>query len=190
MISKDNKMQIESGSNEEKVYGYNTGNKPVTALKEYDQILFFDDNRTEGEYLKKLYRDEENSPEKQVIFARYRYDPLKPYQIYGYMKISEENKVVAEKVNKLFTKLLEEPGCELMIEKIDIFQNSSFVKGLTIVDDIEVFNKHRHDISDIEDEIEDMLDEDSELEKRYQDYMGKYFTLIDTTEINPLENEK
>ena len=186
VISKDDKMQIESGSIEEKVYGYNTGNKPVTALKEYDQILFFDDNKTEGYYLRNLYRDESVAPNKQVVFASYRYDPLKPYQIYAYKKISEENENVAAKVNKLFTKLLEEPGCELMIEQIDEFLKSSYVKGLTLDMDNEIMKKYRYDLSDIEYEVDDVIDDDKDLSKKHSNYMEQF---LENAGQDQLENE-
>lgn len=186
VITKDDKMQIESGSIEEKVYGYSTGNKPVTTLKEYDKILFFDDNKTEGYYLRNLYRDESVAPNKQVVFASYRYDPLKPYQIYAYKKISEENENVAKKVNKLFAKLLDEPGCELMIEQIDKFQKSSFVKGLTLEIDNEIMKKYRHDLSDIEDEVDDIIDTDSDLSQRFSNYMEQF---LENAGQDQLENE-
>ena len=65
--------------------------------------------------MRNLYRDESIAPNKQVVFASYRYNPIEPYQIYAYKKVSEENKNVAVRTNKLFTQLLEEPGCQFMI---------------------------------------------------------------------------
>ncbi len=177
VISRDNKMKLEDGSMEEKVYGYNTSNKPVTAIEGYNQILFFDDNETESMYLKNMYRDNENSPEKQVIFASYRYDLQKPYVLYGYKKISKISKRVAERLNEYLKKLLEEPGCSLMIEKIDEFQKSEFVKGLTIDTGEEKMKQNRDEASDIEEEIEDIIDEDRELSKKYEEFMEEYLLL-------------
>ena len=109
IFSKDKKIQVKSGSQEERVYGYNTSNKPVTALDDYDEILFFDDNNAESFYLKELYKDESISPDKQVIFASYQYNPPKQCQIYAYKKLAEEHTELAEKVNIFFTMLLGDP---------------------------------------------------------------------------------
>ena len=142
--------------------------------------------KQEGYYLRNLYRDESVAPNKQVVFASYRYDPLKPYQIYAYKKISEENENVAAKVNKLFTKLLEEPGCELMIEQIDEFLKSSYVKGLTLDMDNEIMKKYRHDLSAIEYEVDDVIDDDKDLSKKHSNYMEQF---LENAGQDQLENE-
>ena len=177
VISSDNKLKLEEKSKEREVYGNNTSNKPVTAIEGYNQILFFDDNSTELEYLKEMYKQESDSPNKQVIFASYSYAPIKPYNLYAFKRMSEENNEIAEKVNMLFTKLLEEPGCALMIEKIDEFQQTKFVKGLSLDTDNMKLKYHQEVISDIEEEIEDLIYEDTELEKRYDEFYKEYYLL-------------
>ena len=47
IIARENKVQLESNSIEEKIYGRNTVNKPITALNDYNQLLLFDDNKQE-----------------------------------------------------------------------------------------------------------------------------------------------
>ena len=157
VISRDEKLDVKPGSIEEKVYGYNTSNKPVTAIEGYDQILFFDDNNTEGMFLRNLYREEE-APNKQVKFVSCRFDPPKPFLLYGMKKISEKDTEIATKVNEYFDKLLEEPGCDFMVEIIDDFQKAEFEKGLTIIDKNPDLRKNRKEVANIEDKIEDLID--------------------------------
>ena len=176
IYSTNNKIQVKSGSLEEEVYGQNGWNKPVTAIDNYNQILFFDDNTNEGLFLKKLYL-EETSPNKQVFFSSYQYNPLKASQLYAYKKIAPENSRMQRYVNKMFAIQLEEPGCGLMIEKIEEFQNSKFEKGLTIDDNNPKMEKYKDDVLDLEEEIEAFL-YNNKLWKKYNDYIKEYHDII------------
>lgn len=178
IISREDQIQLDSGSIEERVYGKNRVNKPITALKEYDQILFFDDNKQERYYLRKVFEDEKNSPNKQVIFNCYPYNAPKPNQMYGYKKVAEEIESVAKKVDSLFAKFLEDPGCNLMVQQIDEFQKLDFSKGLTIDMDNEELNEHEFEVTDIEDEIDVLIYKNKMYWSKYQVYMNNYYKYL------------
>lgn len=73
IYSKENPIKPQYGSIEYEKYML-CGNKPVTALEDYDQILFFDDNDTERNYLQRLFEDENTAPNKQVVFSNLYFD--------------------------------------------------------------------------------------------------------------------
>ena len=181
IISRDNKIETKSGSIEQKVYG--DRNKPVTALEGYNQILLFDDNSVEADYLEKLYKDENERPDKQVIFARYPYNPPKLSELYAYKKLSEENKEIAKKTDKYFSELLKEPGCQRMIKLIEEFQQREFKPELIMYNryrnmDDEQIKEFKSSTSDIEDEIEEYM-YDNNLRNNYMKYFQEYYINLD-----------
>lgn len=177
----NNKIQVERESKEKEVYGLNGWNKPVTSIYGYDQVLFFDDNINEGLMLKKLFFEEENFPNKQVVFASYKYNPLSAFELYAYKKLAPENTKMAKYADKVFSKELEEPGCNLMIEKIDEFKNTKFEKGLTIDDNNPVMEKYKDDMLDLQEEIEAFL-YNNKLWKDYNYYIKEYYDKMQTQE--------
>mgnify|MGYP003307531370 CR=1 FL=1 len=64
-----------------------------------------------------------------------------------------------------------------MIEKIDEFKKTSFVKGLIVDTNNETMKNYNSDISDIESEIEDIICDDVELNEKYRKYMEEYYLL-------------
>ena len=115
-------------------------------LDEYNQILFFDDNYTEANYLKTIYKNEIDAPNKQVDFASYPFNPPKAEILYSYKRFAEDNPEYASEINEYFSALLEEPGCEIMIDRIDEFQKSDFVPGLTIDRDNIELKKYKDNV--------------------------------------------
>lgn len=190
IVCRENKVQIERDSVEEKIYSMNAVYKPITALKEYNQLLFFDDNKLESANLNNVFENESKAPDKQVVFASYEYSAPKPNQMYAYKKIAEEDTKTARKVNSLFTKYLEDPGCELMIEKIDEFQNLEFAKGLTTDINNSEMNDFRFEIADLQEELDAYIYENKDLWSKYHKHMEEYYKLIKQKQKELNEDER
>lgn len=185
IISRDNNVVPEKGSKEEKVYENSIGNKPVTSLEGYDQILFFDNNKTEIGLLENVFREDDSeqtlglqAPNKQVMFCCYEFNPPEPAYLYALKKLSEGNTEIAKLTNELLGKVMEEPGCSLMIEKIEEFQKSEFKPGL--VSDVmnETMNAYKLDVDCIDDEIDDLMTWEEGLSNKYYKYSEEFFDVI------------
>ena len=177
IYSKENPIPIRINSKEELVYGGR--NKPVTALDEYNQILFFDDNYTEANYLKTMYENEIDKPNKQVDFASYPFNPSKAEILYLYKRLAVDNPEYASEINEYFSALLEEPGCEIMIDKIDEFQKSDFVPGLTIDRDNKELKKYKDNVDECDEKIDDIIYSNSEIKRKLRSYMYDYYNKLE-----------
>lgn len=173
IYSKENPIPVRNNSKKELVYGGR--NKPVTALDEYNQILFFDDNYTEANYLKTIYKNEIDAPNKQVDFTSYPFNPPKAEILYSYKRLAEDNPEYASEINEYFSALLEEPGCETMIDRIDEFQKSDFVPGLTIDRDNIELKKYKDNVKK-----KDIINySNNEIKKKLRNYMYDYYNKLE-----------
>lgn len=188
MYCKENPIPVRINSKEELVYGGR--NKPVTALDEYNQILFFDDNCTEVNYLKTMYEKDSDAPNKQVDFASYPFNPPKAEFLYSYKRFAEDNQEYASKVNEYFSVLLEEPGCEIMIDKIDEFQKSDFVPGLTIDRDNIELKKYKAKVDDCKEKIDDIKYSNSDIKKKLKSYMYDYYKKLEEQDKQVDDSER
>ena len=132
IIGRENFLEPKLGTREN--YLYRIGeNKIVTAL-DYDEILFFDDNQTEYNFLQELFDENRYTdypvPNKSVTFARLPFYPRMSSDIYALKELSKQSKVLGERVNDYFTEMVNEPGCKIMTGVIDEFVSKDNPKGL------------------------------------------------------------
>lgn len=177
IFSKENPILVKSNSKEEIVYGGR--NKPVTALEEYNQVLFFDDNRAEANYLKNMFKDEIDYPNMQVDFASYQFNPPRAETLYSYKRLATDYSEYASKINEYFAALLEEPGCELMINKIDEFQKSDFAPGLSLDIYNEKLKEYNSKTYECEGIIKDIIRSNNEIKEKFKRYMYDYYNKLE-----------
>ena len=109
--------------------------------------------------------------------------------MYAYKKIAEENSKITKKANDLFTKYLEDPGCELMVRKIEEFEKEDFSKGLTVDMNNEKMLDHLFGITDIEEEIDVIMYKNKDLWHKYHKYLEEYYNIIKQKQ-NELKDEE
>lgn len=198
IIARDNDIELEENSKEAEVYRLRkqTHNKPVTALKEYNQILFFDNNTTERGYLERMFDGSEGTPDMQVFFCCYPYNPKEISQMYALKRLSEEDSEIKKITNELLAKMLEDPGCDLMVQKIEEFQNAEYESGLTCDYNNRNINRYEFDIECIDDEINLAFEQGGdnlsgeELERKFYEYSDEFYRNIDNDKNNKNYEER
>lgn len=176
VIGRENFLEPKLGTREN--YLYRAGqNKIVTALN-YDEILFFDDNRTEYNFLKELF-DENNYieypvPEKSVTFANLPYYPRMSSDMYALKELAKQNDSLKKPVNEYFSLMLNEPGCKIMANVIDNFVSKNNKKGLVELE-IKEFDAYEANLRTKNFEIRKILSQDKGLINKYFDLKKAYY---------------
>ena len=126
-----------------------------------------------------MYENEIDKPNKQVAFASYPFNPPKAEILFSYKRFAEDNQEYASEVNEYFSALLEEPGCEIMIDKIEEFQKSDFVPGLTIDRDNKKMEKYKDKVDECDEIIDDIIYSNSEIKRKFRSYMYEYYNKLE-----------
>lgn len=188
IIGRENFLEPKPGTRENYLYRIGT-NKIVTAL-DYDEILFFDDNRTEYQFLQELYDENLDTkfpvPNKSVTFVCLPFYPRREVDMFVLKELAKDEKVVnkelAQKIKGYFDLMLQEPGCKIMSEIIDDFVSKNHEKGLTDINGTDEFDKYEADLRSSYNEIEDIIDEDINLGDKYRDFEDEYYAQLKEAE--------
>ena len=158
------------------------GDNNVTTL-EHDEILLFDANKAECEFLSKLYDKKQDceypEPDKRVTLVRLPFQAKTEAEMYALKETAkdfkERNKKFTKKVKEYFFKVSKEPGCRIMIDKIDNFVKIGNKKKFDYFDGTEKFNEYNAQLKDCWKDIEDMLEKDQNILDIYREYLDKYY---------------
>ena len=165
-IARENFPETKPGTRENYLYKAKR-NKAVTAL-DYDEILFFDDNRTEYEFLKELFDEKLYTkypvPNKNVTFVSLPFNPRPEVDMYVLKELAKDkniaNNKITGKINNYFDIMLQEPGCKIMSKIIDEFISKNHKKGLIDNSEIEEFEIYEKNVKKLYYEIDEMIDDD------------------------------
>ncbi len=175
IIGREKFLEPKLGTREN--YLYRAGhNKIVTAL-DYDEILFFDDNRTEYNFLQELF-DEDNYteypvPDKSVTFVNLPYYPRMSSDMYALKELAKQNDSLKNSINEYFTLMTNEPGCKIMANVIDDFVSKDNKKGLLDME-IKEFDDYETNLRAKNIEIRKILSQDKSLINKYFDLKNDY----------------
>ena len=193
VITRENFLEAKPGTRENYLYRRGT-NKIVTAL-DYDEILFFDDNRTEYQFLQELFDENLNTkypvPEKNVTFVSLPFYPRREIEMYSLKEMAKECEKtkygeLSEKIRGYFNLMINEPGCKIMTEIIDDFVSKDQTKGLVDINGTEVFDRFEDELRKAYHDIDDTIDNDPWLGDKYRDYEEEYYSKIEEPDIQEL----
>jgi hypothetical protein len=182
IITNDQYVEPKKGTRE--YYIYRSGNNKVVTALNYDEILFFDDNRTELDFLQQLFDKKIYSnypvPNKSVTFVSLPFYPRKEVEMFALKELAKkhEDSKVSNKIREYFDLMTQEPGCRIMTELIDEFVSTKHENGLVDINETEEFKEYKNKMSDLYEEIEDIIDYDTNLEYEYRDYEDEYYTQL------------
>ena len=177
VIGRENFLEPKLGTREN--YLYRAGqNKIVTALN-YDEILFFDDNRTEYNFLKELF-DESNYteypvPDKSVTFVNLPFYPRMSSDMYALKELAKQYDFLKKPVNEYFMLMTNEPGCKIMAKAIDDFVSKDNEKGLLDIE-MKEFDDYEINLRAKNIEIRKILSQDKNLINKYFDLKKEYYS--------------
>lgn len=193
IISRENYLEPKQGTRENYLYRLGA-NKIVTAL-DYDDILFFDDNMGEYQFLKELYDADLDCkfpvPNKSVTLVRLPFYPRGEAEMYA-LKETAKNLENTEKndfsmnVKKYFELMAEEPGCRIMADFIDDFVSKDNKKCFVYFNGTEEFNEYNEKLRKYNRYIENTLDNNSNICDRYRDYEDEYYEKMEAIDVNEL----
>lgn len=199
IITREVLIEPKEKTRENYLYRRNT-NKMVTALTDddnydYDEILFFDDNRTEYQYLEELYDEKLDTkfpvPEKNVTFVSLPFYPRKEVEMYALKELAKENETrnnseLSTKIREYFNLMIQEPGCRIMTEIIDDFVSKENKKGLVDINGTEEFDIYEEKLRKTYCDIDDIIDNDPTLGDKYRDYEDEYFSKMEEPDLREL----
>lgn len=180
ILTRDNEEEWKHFSKEEhpleyeaKIKDINVGNgKPVTTFG-YNSILFIDDNRTEGERLKRLFDIGKEKLEADVtFFTGYGYYPPDVTEIFQFTEAAKRDDELVRIVPEYLQTLRNENGCLIMCRAIDDFMQKEYKPGLIFVDDRyeKEYKEYQKGVDNLSNEITDkMLNVEDKLKMDFLD---------------------
>ncbi|MCR5147020.1 MAG: HAD family hydrolase [Clostridia bacterium] len=193
IISRENYLEPKQGTRENYLYKLGA-NKIVTAL-DYDDILFFDDNMGEYQFLKELYDVDLDCkfpiPNKSVTLVRLPFYPRGEAEMYALKETAKnlEKKGKSDfsnNIKKYFGLMAEEPGCRIMTEMIDEFVSKNHNNCFTYVNGTEEFNEYNEQLRKYNRYIENTLDNNTTICDLYRDYEDEYYDKLEAIDVNEL----
>lgn len=184
ILTRDNEDEWKYFSEEEHPIEYeakskdiNVGSgKPVTTFG-YNSILFIDDNRTEGERLKRLFDiGQEKLSADVTFFTGYGFYPPEVSEIFQFTEAAKRDDELARIVPEYLQTLRDENGCLIMCTAIDDFMKKEYNPGLIFVDDRyeEQYKEYKKSAHSLSEEIEDkMYDLEDKLKIDFFDLIRK-----------------
>ena len=193
IITRESYLEPEQQTRENYLYRLGA-NKIVTAL-DYDEILFFDDNMAEYQFLNELYDENLNCqypvPDKSVTLVRLPFFPRREAEMYALKETAKEIEKNGKneftlKIKKYFDFVSEEPGCKIMMDMIDDFVAKDNKKGFVYINGTEEFNEYNEKSRRFCKEIENMLENNINICDTYRDYEDEYYDKMSNIDANEL----
>lgn len=193
IITRENYLEPEQYTRENYLYKLGA-NKIVTALN-YDEILFFDDNMAEYQFLNELYDENLNCqfpvPNKSVTLVRLPFLPRRESEMYALKETAKEVEKKGKneftlKIKKYFDFVAEEPGCKIMMNMIDEFVSGDNKKGFVYINGTEEFNEYTEKSRQYSRDIENILEKNINICDRYRDYEDEYYDKLHNMDANEL----
>ena len=193
IITRENYLKPEADTRENYLYRLGA-NKIVTAL-DYDEILFFDANMSEYQFLSELYDKkldcEYPEPDKSVTLVRLPFKPKKQSELYALKETAKNledkgKKDFSEKVKKYFEMLTKEPGCKIMINIIDDFVINGNKKKFDYIAGTEEFEEYNKKLNKCNENIENMLYDNTNISDIYMNYEDTYYENTESKDLNEL----
>lgn len=193
IISRENYLEPKQGTRENYLYKLGA-NKMVTVL-DYDEILFFDDNMGEYQFLKELYDVNLDCkypvPNKNVTLVRLPFYPRGEAEMYALKETAKElekkgKNDFSANIKKYFELMANEPGCRIMIKMIDEFVSKKHQKCFVYINGTEEFNQFNEQTRKYNRYIENTLDTNSSICDCYRDYEDEYYDKMEAIDVNEL----